>query len=143
MNEWRQVLRKCTGEEIKHGFEVWDSEHPPNVYQFKHACLSLRHSGSHKQFKALPKPEPDKELGQKFLNHAHTVLKNTKQYSAKDTGGTSGGDGPGILRDVETSGRDIGGAVELDQGKLQRGATQQAEGSDGKTTTDRDSGDQE
>ncbi|MCP4342918.1 MAG: hypothetical protein GY799_29555 [Desulfobulbaceae bacterium] len=57
IREWSEILGDVTGEEIKHGLDTWDSEYPPNVYQFRTTCMAMRRRGSHKLFAALPKPQ--------------------------------------------------------------------------------------
>ena len=60
MDEWRSVLGSITPDQLKHGLEAWDSGYPPNVMQFKAACLDARTTAAHRRYKALPMPTPDK-----------------------------------------------------------------------------------
>lgn len=75
MNEWGEVLGKCTPEEIKHGLDTWEGVYPPNVFEFKAACLSHRSTGCHKAYKALPKPKADSKLASSAINHALSILR--------------------------------------------------------------------
>jgi len=74
MKEWRDVLGNISGDEVKHGLDTWDSEFPPNVYQFRTACKAMRRQGAHKVYKTLPKPEPDKESARESLNAMKTLV---------------------------------------------------------------------
>ncbi len=139
--EWAEGLSGYTSDDIARGLDIWREDWPPSLPEFQKACRPIE-KACHQEHKALPKPEPDKELGQKFLNHAHTVLKNSEQHSAKDTGGTPSGDRTGIPGNAETDRPNVW-ATELGKRELQRLAALQTEGGDGKTTTDRNSGDQE
>ncbi len=68
------VLRKMTGDEIAHGLDVWDSEYPPNAYQFRDSCRSGRQSKSHQVYKALPKPKADPAVAAKNIKAMRGVL---------------------------------------------------------------------
>ena len=67
IQEWQQVLGNTTGEQIRHGLESWDSQFPPNVYQFRTSCRSATQKGAHKPYKAISGPIPSKELAREEI----------------------------------------------------------------------------
>jgi len=67
MDEWRSVLGSITPDQLKHGLEAWDSGYPPNVMQFKAACLEARTTAAHRRYKALPMPTPDKAIARQGI----------------------------------------------------------------------------
>ena len=68
MQEWAERLGELSGEQIKHGLERWDGKWPPNVEEFRKACIGdsgdWEHRGqAYKPFPpALPKPKARKEV---------------------------------------------------------------------------------
>lgn len=64
MAEWAERLAGITGEQIAHGLQHWSGDWPPNVEQFRRACIGDgQHRGAaYRPFPpALPKPKAKPE----------------------------------------------------------------------------------
>lgn len=72
--EWSQILGNCTPDEIKYGLAAWDSEWPPNPYQFRTRCKAARRVGAYKPYEALPKPDGSRDKAKKGLAAAYISL---------------------------------------------------------------------
>ena len=93
MQEWAKMLSSCTGEQIKHGLEVWDSEFPPNVYQFRTACKSSKRSVAHTVHAALPRPERKKAAAATAVANMMAVIREaTPETEAKQAQAKQGDD---------------------------------------------------
>lgn len=68
MAEWGERLAGMDGETLRRGLDSWRDDWPPNVEQFRKACLGIaddwEHRGAaYKRFqKALPKPKANPEI---------------------------------------------------------------------------------
>lgn len=56
MLDWQEVLGGLSPEQIKTGWDKWDSEFPPNSLQFRTACKTEITKELHKEYKVLPRP---------------------------------------------------------------------------------------
>jgi hypothetical protein len=63
VREWGERLASLTGEQIKRGLDDWHGEWPPNVEQFRRACMgtgNLHNTAAYRRFqRSLPKPKAD------------------------------------------------------------------------------------
>ena len=71
MDEWATRLGALTGEQIAHGLETWAGDWPPNVEQFRAACLKLNdphNTAAYKPFPpGLPKPKAQQKTADREL----------------------------------------------------------------------------
>ncbi len=129
--DYAEVLDRMTPEQIAAGLEqcLERFEWPPAPRDFYAAGKdALRAHAAHRQFKALPKPKPDKELGTKFLGHAHKILKGSKLDSSEGTGSTPERNQPGVSEGHTGSGGSVWD-TEIGKSELQRRTAQQTAGS--------------
>lgn len=75
-HEWGKVLVNLSGEDIDRGLNAWDSEYPPNVYEFRNACKPPESQKAlHKPYCALPKPKGDPAIANKAVKNLAGILK--------------------------------------------------------------------
>lgn len=73
--EWGIVLANLTGEDFDRGLNAWDSEYPPNVYEFRNACKPPESERAlHKHYRALPSPKGDPEIANQAVKKLFGIL---------------------------------------------------------------------
>lgn len=77
VEEWRQVLSGCSGDEIAHGLREWQGKWPPNAQEFLQAAKGSREhrTAAYRVFpKSLPAPKADSEIVRAEMEKMRKVL---------------------------------------------------------------------
>lgn len=87
LNEWAERLGDLTSEQIKRGLQEWSGKWPPNVEEFRAACLgsNLHNTAAYKPFPpGLPRPKAKPETAAAALRSMRAKLGMNADDMAED-----------------------------------------------------------
>jgi len=73
-NEWYEMLKHYSMEDIKRGLDIYDGDYPPNLIQFSKACKKPVTALAHQEYKHIAPITTTKEQAKKNIKRLKDAI---------------------------------------------------------------------